>query len=151
MASGKPVNHSIVVASEPSAIVEISRKILSSLKASKFSQEDIFAVHLALEEAFINSIRHGNKMDPTKEVKIDYSVTLDKIEISMTDQGNGFKPDAVPDPRYGDNLYKTGGRGLFLIRSYMNEVKFNERGNGLRMVKYKGKSSSAEIQTPPQS
>jgi len=151
MTSEKPVNHSIVVASEPSAIVEISRKILSSLKASKFGQEDIFAVHLALEEAFINSIRHGNKMDPTKEVKIDYSVTLDKIEISITDQGNGFKPDAVPDPRFGDNLYKTGGRGLFLIRSYMNEIKFNESGNGLRMVKYKGKSSLAETQTPPQS
>jgi serine/threonine-protein kinase RsbW len=151
MTSEKPVNLSIVVASDPSAIVGISRKILSTLKANKFSQEDIFAVHLALEEAFINSIRHGNKMDPTKEVKIDYSVTLDKIEISMTDQGNGFQPDSVPDPRFGENLYKTGGRGLFLIRSYMNEVKFNERGNGLRMVKYKGKSSLAEVQTPPQS
>jgi len=151
MTSKKPVNHSIVVASDPSAIVGISRRILSSLKANKFSQEDIFAVHLALEEAFINSIKHGNKMDPTKEVKIDYSVTLDKIEISVTDQGKGFQPDAVPDPRFGDNLYKAGGRGLFLMRSYMNEIKFNESGNSLRMVKYKGKSSLAEIQTPPQS
>ena len=151
MASGKPVNRSVVVASEPSAIVGVCRKILSKLKANRFSQEDIFAVHLALEEAFINSVKHGNKMDPTKDVKIDYLVSLDKVEISMTDQGNGFQPDNVPDPRYGENLYKTGGRGLFLIRSYMNEVEFNKNGNSLRMVKYKGKSSPAEFQPPTQS
>ena len=73
-------------------------KILSQLQRNCFSQDDIFAVHLAVEEAFINAIRHGNKMDPTKKVKIEYLVSSDKVEIFMTDQGEGFNPEAVPDP-----------------------------------------------------
>jgi len=129
----------MVIASTPSAIDGEFRWILSKLKANNFSQEDIFAVHLALEEAFLNAVQHGNKMDPDKEIKIDYSVSLDKVEISMTDEGNGFDPDAVPDPRCDENLYKPEGRGLLLMRSYMDVVEFNERGNRVRMVRYKGK------------
>jgi serine/threonine-protein kinase RsbW len=78
-------------------------------------------------------------MNPNKEIKIDYLVDVDRIEISMMDEGNGFDPEVVPDPRYGENLYKTEGRGLFLIRSYMDVVEFNKRGNCVRMVRYKEK------------
>lgn len=111
--------------------------ILPKLKAHNFSEDDIFAVHLAMEEAFINAVRHGNKMDPQKEVKIDYFVDEGRVEISMTDEGQGFDPDVVPDPRCGENLYKTGGRGLLLIRSYMDVVEFNNRGNCVHLVRYK--------------
>jgi len=135
------VTRSVSVESTPSSIIVVCKQILSKLKANKFTREDIFAVHLALEEAFLNAIKHGNKMDPRKEVKIDYSVALDKIEITVADQGDGFDPGSVPDPRRGENLYKTEGRGLFLIRSYMDVVEFNKSGNRVRMVKYKGESS----------
>lgn len=137
MVSKTPVSRSIVVESFPSAVAGMCRDILSELEAKKFGQEDIFAVRLALEEAFVNAVKHGNKMDPAKGVKIDYSVSLDKVEISMTDEGDGFEPDAVPDPRYGENLYKTEGRGLLLMRSYMDVVDFSEQGNRVRMVRYK--------------
>jgi len=130
----------MAVESTSSAIVAVYKRILSELKANKYKQEDIFAVHLALEEAFVNAVKHGNKMDPDKEIKIDYSVDLDKVEISMTDEGDGFEPEAVPDPRCGENLYKTDGRGLLLIRSYMDVVEFNKRGNSVHMVRYKEKS-----------
>ena len=93
MASRVPTTHSMAIASTPFAIAEVCEWILPKLKANNFSQEDIFAVHLALEEAFINAIKHGNKMDPEKEVKIDYSMSSDRIEISMTDQGDGFDLD----------------------------------------------------------
>ncbi len=139
MASKIPISRSIAVESTPSAIIGVCRHILAELEANNFSQDDIFAVHLALEEALINAVEHGNKMDPDKEVKIDYSVDMDKIEISVTDNGNGFNPNTVPDPRYGENLYKSGGRGLFLIRSYMDVVEFNERGNRMHLVRYKKK------------
>jgi serine/threonine-protein kinase RsbW len=139
MVSTTPISCSIVVKSRPSAIVKVCDQILSKLEASGFDKDDIFAVHLALEEAFLNAVNHGNKMDPTKEVKIDYSVGLDKIEISVTDEGEGFEPEAVADPRYGESLYKPGGRGLLLMNSYMDTVKFNERGNSLYMVRYKEK------------
>ena len=137
MVSKNTINRSFVVASTPSAIVAACRDILTELKARSFSEDDTFAVHLALEEAFINAIKHGNKMNSAKQVKIDYLVGLDKIEVFLADQGDGFDPDAVVDPRAEENLYKTEGRGLFLIRSYMDEVDFNERGNRMRMVKYR--------------
>ena len=139
MVSETPISHSTVVESTTSAVGPVRGGILSKLKANSFSEEDIFSVHLALEEAFINAVRHGSKMDPAKEIKIDYSVAPDKVEVSVTDEGEGFDPEAVPDPRYGENLYKPEGRGLLLMRSYMNTVKFNERGNSVHMVRYKEK------------
>lgn len=137
MASETPINCSTVVESRPSAVAKQWTWILPKLKAHNFSEDDIFAVHLAMEEAFINAVRHGNKMDPQKEVKIDYFVDEGRVEISMTDEGQGFDPDVVPDPRCGENLYKTGGRGLLLIRSYMDVVEFNNRGNRVHLVRYK--------------
>jgi serine/threonine-protein kinase RsbW len=146
MASRKTINRSMAVESTSSAIVGVYKRILSELKANKYKQEDIFAVHLALEEAFINAITHGNKMNSDKEVKIDYSVGLDKFEISMMDEGEGFDPSAVPDPRYGENLYKINGRGLLLMHSYMDVVEFNNRGNSVHMVRYKEKPHLTETQ-----
>lgn len=139
MASETPASNSIVVESIPSAITEVYEQILPKLKNSNFSKEDIFAVHLALEEAFINAVTHGNKTDPGKSVKIDYCLSLDKIEISVTDEGEGFKPDTIPDPRFGKKLYEPDGRGLLLMQSYMDVIEFNEQGNSVYMVRYKEK------------
>jgi len=139
MSSKAPFSCSMVVESKPSAIVEVCKKILPKLEDNSFSKDDIFAVHLTLEEAFLNAVKHGNKMDPTKKVKVDYSVDSDKIEVSITDEGNGFEPESVADPRFGVGLYEPGGRGLLLINSYMDVVKFNERGNSVYMVRYKEK------------
>ena len=150
MASKIPASYSRVIQSTPSAIVEACRWVLDRVEANNFSQEDIFAVHLALEEAFLNALKHGSKMSPDKAIKIDCAVGQDKVEIAMTDEGNGFDPDAVPDPRYGENLYKTRGRGLFLIRSYMDVVEFNKRGNRICMTRYKEKPRLMEIQSRTQ-
>ncbi len=146
MASEMPISCSMALESTPTAIVEVCKQILSKLKANGFSEEDIFAVHLTLQEAFANAITHGNKMSPDKEVKIDYSVGLDKFEVSMTDGGEGFDPDAVPDPRYGENLYKPAGRGLLLMRSYMDVVEFNEGGTRVYMARYRGKPQLTKSQ-----
>lgn len=137
MTSKPPVSRSLMVGNNPSGIVAIWKEIVPKLEACSFSQDDIFAVHLALNEAFLNALSHGNKMDPDKQVKFDYSVKPDRVEVSVSDEGAGFDPDAVPDPRCGENLYKSVGRGLLLIRSYMDVVEFNNRGNVVHMVKYK--------------
>ena len=144
MVSNKPISESMIIASVPSAVSDVCKPVLAELEANNFSQEDSFAVHLAIEEAFLNAVRHGNKMDPAKKIKIDYLIDADKVEISMTDDGSGFNPKAVPDPRCGENLYKAGGRGLFLIESYMDVVEFNEHGNTVRMIKYKQKASQSK-------
>ena len=150
MVSTGPVNKSIAVESTPSAILGVYKQILAELKDRNFSEEDIFAVHLAFEEAFTNAIMHGNKIDPNKEVKIEYSVGSDKVEISITDEGEGFDPNSVPDPRHGQNLYKPQGRGLLLMNSYMDVVEFNKRGNSVHMVRYKEKPRSRETQIQAQ-
>ncbi len=150
MVSKTPESCSLVVESKPSAVVGVYKQILSKLENNGFSKEDIFAVHLALEEAFLNAVKHGNKMDSAKSVKIDYSVDLDKVEISMTDQGDGFEPEAVADPRWGESLYKPEGRGLLLMNAYMDVVEFNERGNSVYMARYKEKPRLAESQDQTQ-
>ena len=139
MASEAPINSSIVVDSKSSAVVDVCKEILSKLEEYKFDKDDIFAVHLTLEEAFLNAVKHGNKMDPTKKVKIDYSVNSEKIEITITDEGAGFEPESVDDPRFGEGLYEPGGRGLLLMNSYMDVVKYSEHGNSVYMVRYKEK------------
>jgi serine/threonine-protein kinase RsbW len=121
------------------------------LQANNFTEDDVFAVHLAIEEAFINAVRHGNKMEQSKAVKIDYSIESDKIEICMTDEGEGFDPEVIPDPRYGDNLYKPAGRGMLLMRSFMDVVEYSKQGNSVRMIRYREKrhpsKSAARIGT----
>ena len=139
MASEASINCSIVVDSKPSAIVGVCQEILPKLEESNFDKDDIFAVHLTLEEAFLNAVKHGNKMDPAKKVKIDYSVNPEKVEITITDEGEGFEPESVDDPRFGKGLYEPGGRGLLLMNSYMDIVKYNEQGNSVYMVRYKEK------------
>ena len=134
-----PISCSIVVESKPAAVVEVCRQIMAKLEANHFGKDDIFAVHLTLEEAFLNAVKHGNKMDPTKKVKVEYLVDSEKVDISITDEGNGFEPDAVADPRFGEKLFEPGGRGLLLMNSYMDIVEYNDRGNRVHMVRYKEK------------
>ena len=139
MTSKIPASYSIVVESKPSAIVSVFEQIRSTLIDNNFGKDDIFAIHLTLEEAFLNAVKHGNKMDPTKKITVEYSVDADKVEISIKDQGPGFKPDTVEDPRFGENLFKPGGRGLLLMNSYMDMVKYNPEGNCVYMIRYKEK------------
>jgi serine/threonine-protein kinase RsbW len=144
MISNLPISRSVVVSSTPAAVTDVYKNMVPDMQAQHFSEEDIFAVHLALEEAFINAVKHGNKMEPDKAIKIDYAVERDKIEICITDEGNGFDPEVIPDPRYGDNLYKPAGRGMLLMRSFMDVVEYTDRGNSVRMIRYKEKRQSSK-------
>jgi serine/threonine-protein kinase RsbW len=133
------ISRSVIVSSTPSAVVEVFNQIQPGLQSNNFSEEDIFAIHLSLEEAFINAVKHGNKMEPSKAIKVDYSIEPDKFEMCMTDEGEGFDPEVIPDPRYGDNLYKPAGRGMLLMRSFMDVLEYNKKGNSLRMIRYREK------------
>ena len=129
----------MVIGGTSSDIAGLRKRLLSDIQARNYDDEDVFAIHLALEEALLNAVKHGNKMDDRREIKIDYYVSPEKVEITMADEGDGFDPDTIPDPRHGENLYKTAGRGLFLMRAYMDIVEYNKRGNRVHMVRYKEK------------
>lgn len=137
MASEAPTHSSMTVESKPAGLREPCERLLSVMEEKGYTQDDMFAVHLALEEAFLNAVKHGNKMDPSKKVTIEYLVDGERVEIRMADEGVGFDPHSLPDPRMGENLYRPEGRGVLLMKVYMDVVEYNERGNGLCMVRFK--------------
>jgi len=118
------------------AVNSVCDQILSELKGGGYDEEQIFAIHLSLEEVFLNALEHGNGNDPSKSIMIEYSVDSAKFEIYVSDEGKGFETDMVPDPRKEENLLKTSGRGLLLMRSYMDLVEYNASGNTVHMIKY---------------
>ncbi len=120
-----------------SAAQQICEKILRYACEQGFDADAIFGIHLALEEAFTNALKHGNQSNPDKKIDIEFLITPEKLDISITDEGTGFFPDDVPDPRFNGNLYKSSGRGVLLIRAYMDVVEYNDRGNCVHMVKYR--------------
>jgi serine/threonine-protein kinase RsbW len=91
-------------------------------------------LRVGLTEALANAMLYGNGQDPHKRVRVEVLVGPDSITARVTDQGAGFDPDSVPDPRLPQNLLREGGRGLFLMRELLDEVLFNERGNSVTLV-----------------
>ena len=116
---------------------KLCREIVAQISPNDFTQKDLFDIQLAIEEAMINAVEHGNKLDVLKYVTVEYSVTADKFEISIADEGCGFKPEMIPDPREDENLHNVTGRGVTLMRACMDSVEYGEKGNSVRMVKYR--------------
>ena len=114
-------------------------ELLETARQRGFEEEDIFAIHLALEEAFVNAVQHGNGSDPTKKIFVQCVVSGEVFEITITDQGPGFCLSDLPDPRCPENLCKSSGRGVLLIQAYMDQVEYNRQGNQVHMVKFKGR------------
>ena len=123
------------IASDPAEARRVQDQIEQLLKDFHFGEREIFGIKLALEEALVNAIKHGNQMDRAKKVQISCQVSHDRFDIHISDEGPGFDPGDVPDPTCVENLERPCGRGLWLMRHYMNEVAFSERGNTVRMSK----------------
>lgn len=127
--------HQVVIPSDTLAARAIQMRIVELLEALDYPIPDVMGVRLALEEVLMNAIKHGNKMDPAKVVRIQYEVTSEQVAIEVEDQGEGFCPRDVPDPTLPENLERPGGRGVFLVQKFMSSVEYNLRGNLVRMKK----------------
>jgi len=143
MTSETPTTGSMVLESKPSALRGVCKRVLENLALRRFGEEDQFAVHLALEEAFNNAVEHGNRGDPTKTVRIDYTIDNQRIEMRLTDEGGGFDPRRVPDPRLDENLERGHGRGVLLINAYMDIVQYSPKGNSIHMVRFRHGDAAA--------
>ncbi len=99
---------------------------------------------IALDEAFVNAVKHGNRHDHTKFIRISAELSADEARFTVEDEGEGFNVADVPDPCDAENLFKTSGRGVLLIYNIMDEVQYNTRGNRVTMVK---RSNDALLQT----
>jgi len=103
-----------------------------------FDEEEIMKISMAVREAAVNAVLHGNAYDPNKKVTLAFERTPDDLVIVIRDQGKGLDESKVPDPLAPDNLMKTSGRGIFLIRSFMDVVEIHpsQTGTELKMIKH---------------
>ena len=113
----------------------IQQTFISLQKEVSLTQEEAFDIKLVLEEALTNAIKHGNQFDPKRAVTVCVSLLDDYLTISVKDEGAGFDADKIPDPTREDKLMKTSGRGVFLIKKIMDEVRFVNGGREICMVK----------------
>lgn len=125
------------------AAEELVQRVLASLH---FDEEEQHKIGMAVHESMINAIWHGNKSDPAKRVRLQFAVFDDRLEIRIRDQGAGFDVSAVPHPLDPENLLKISGRGIFLIRSFMDDflVK-NIPGEGTEVTLVKRRTESTDL------
>jgi serine/threonine-protein kinase RsbW len=105
-----------------------------------YPRKDVFAVLLSLHEAVANAYRHGNRRDRNKSIEIRYRVTAEEAVFEVADEGPGFDAGRLPDPLGEANLDRPGGRGLFLMRTYMTWVGFNPQGNRVTLARQRSHS-----------
>lgn len=130
--------------SERGASRLIMEELLEQLGTHGWSPSDIFAIHLAAEEAIVNAIVHGNKLDPGKVVRVVCIVSPTLARIEVTDQGAGFDPGAVPDCRLDERLDAPSGRGVMLMRTFMTRIEYSSKGNHVLMEKQRPAPDAAE-------
>ncbi|MEI6539554.1 MAG: ATP-binding protein [Planctomycetota bacterium] len=121
-------------ASIPSKLYEdfgLQDKIVQLMERFSYSVRDVFAVRLAVEEGVANAIKHGNRFDESKLVRITCRIDDSKLRIEISDQGAGFELGAVPDPTQANFIERPTGRGLLLLREYMDRFEYANGGSSL--------------------
>lgn len=115
---------------------EIQESVLLRMKDFGYDETDLFSVRVAIEEALANALLHGHLGDKSLDIEVKWKVDIESIEISVKDQGRGYDPAMVPDPTAEENLTLPSGRGVAMIRSFMDEVLINEQGNMVTMIRH---------------
>jgi serine/threonine-protein kinase RsbW len=115
-----------------------------------FSEDDQYSIAMAVREAAVNAVLHGNAYDPGKKFFLAYENTGEALVITITDQGSGLDPSRIPDPLAPENLMKGSGRGIFLIRAFMDEVKFRntDPGTEITLIKHVGRNAASAKEEP---
>lgn len=126
--------YELEIESDPNNLITVEEFVNYFSKDLGLSEEQLSVLLLAVTEATTNAIIHANKCDPSKLVKIHAQIEDSKLLIKIKDEGKGFDPTKLPDPTEPENLLKDSGRGVFLMKVYMNEVKYNVTPSGLETI-----------------
>ena len=124
--------------SQIETVATAAAAVAEFINRSGISDDAAFGIDMAVREAVTNAVLHGNREDDNKTVDIVLKSSPDAVEISVHDQGPGFNPADVPDPTAKENIMKTSGRGIFFMRTFMDEVDWlirPEGGTTVRMLK----------------
>ena len=115
--------------------INLAERLIDDLCAKHNVNEDLYGnILIAITEAVNNAIHHGNKLDPSKNVTLGYSVEGSRLTVMITDEGPGFDFDNLPDPTEPENIEKPHGRGVFLMKALADEVSFDQNGAEVEMV-----------------
>lgn len=127
----------------PSRIESVDESALLAEKIARdwgYNDDFISSIDLAVRESVANAVKHGNKFDDAKNVEVAFSETTEGFEIKVRDFGAGFQVEEIPDPTNPENLLKVTGRGILFMRSFMDEVEWENNTDGgmtVKMVKHK--------------
>lgn len=124
----------INITSEIQSMCEVELFLNSLFKELKFSRKIYCKMYLALNEAVINALIHGNKKDPSKLVQIDFIDDCTFYSFTVKDQGQGFDFLNIQNPVSSDNIYKESGRGIFIMKQYSDKVLFEDNGRKATMI-----------------
>lgn len=127
----------LTIPSDVSEGQRVQEQIIEMLEARKYTDRDIFGVRLALEEAIVNAIKHGNKYADDKQVKIAWEIDDSVVKIEIEDEGAGFDPGDVPDPTLLENLERPSGRGIMLMKNFMTNCEYQDSGRRVLLEKAK--------------
>lgn len=131
---GSPMSGQVSLVNDRDQINALQDLVVERAEELGFPNGARFALRLAIEEAIVNAFRHGHRDLPSDTpISVEYTLSPERIRVAVEDRGPGFTPAAVPDPTLDENLENPGGRGLVLMRAYMSQVRYNDRGNRVEM------------------
>ncbi|MDR1479164.1 MAG: ATP-binding protein [Planctomycetaceae bacterium] len=122
-------------ASDMATAHKLIDQVMDQLEATEWSSKEKFAINMALEEALVNAIQHGNDSDPNKQVHFACNLNDNLIAVRIEDEGPGFDPDEVPDPTDEEHIMIAHGRGVLLIKNFVTRAEWNEKGNIIEFEK----------------
>lgn len=129
----------VVIPSTTEAGQALLERICGKVESlESFSPHDSFGIRLALDEAIVNAIKHGNQFHPEKTVRVRCLIEDLLLQVEIEDQGSGFRLEDVPDPTEEENLERPCGRGIMLMRSFMTKIEYNPTGNKVLLEKRPG-------------
>ena len=132
---------SMTLESELSSVDPVETKAEQLAREAGFDDDTSSQIAMVAREACINAILHGNKRDPAKKVQVNFELNDEALRISIADEGPGLDPDSIPDPLAPENILRSSGRGIFLMRAIMDEVHFHQLdpGTEIEMIKHRAK------------
>ncbi len=125
--------------SELSSVDPVEAKAESLAREAGFDEDTASQIAMVVREAVINAILHGNKKDPAKQVQVGFELNEESLRITIADEGPGLDPDTIPDPLAPENILRSSGRGIFLMKAIMDEVHFHQLdpGTEIEMIKHR--------------
>jgi serine/threonine-protein kinase RsbW len=126
------------LASTMDSVADVEASAEKMTQAAGLDEDESFRVVMAVREAAVNAVLHGNGYDPNKQISVSFENNGKSLVVTIADQGEGLDPEKIPDPLAPENLLRGTGRGIFLIRSFMDEVHFRQLhpGTELTLVKH---------------